>query len=87
MTKIDKLLLAALAATALPGAAMAQTVPDTADVPDMRDVQTGTRIQPILVIGAIRDASAPQRAEQPADSKVPELPVVYEDDAGPAPGN
>ena len=87
MTKIDKLLLAALAAAALPGAAMAQGVPDTADVPDMRDAQTGTRIQPILVIGAIRDSSAPQRAEQPADGSVPELPVVYEDDARPVPGN
>ena len=87
MIKIDKLLLAALAAAALPGAAMAQGVPDTPDVPDARDVQTGSRIQPILVIGAIRDSSAPQRAELPADSKVPELPIVYDDDAGPAPGN
>lgn len=87
MTKIDKILLAALAAAALPGAAMAQSVPDTADVPEARDVQTGTRIQQILVIGAIRDSSAPQRAEQPADRKVPELPIVYEDDTRPAPGN
>ena len=87
MIRIDKLCLAALAAAALPGAAMAQGVPDATDVPDMRDVQTGTRIQPILVIGAIRDSSTPQRAERPADSKVPELPIVYEDDTRPAPGN
>ena len=74
---------AALAAAALPSAAMAQEVPATPDQPDVDDVRTGTRLPMIQVIGAIRDPRAGPRAETPADRTIPELPVVYED--GPAP--
>ena len=76
--------IAALAAgliAALPMAAAAQDDP----APQTRDeVQTGTRIQTITIIGAIRDRRAPRRAERPADRTVPELPVTYEDGARPA---
>ena len=69
-------------ALTMPAVALAQEeppAPDT-DVSDQDyEVRTGTRIQHIVVIGAIRDRSAPQRAEQPADRRVPELPVTYED--------
>jgi hypothetical protein len=64
----------------MPTVALAQDEPPAAEVSDQDyEVQTGTRIQHIVVIGAIRDRSAPQRAEQPADRSVPELPVTYED--------
>ena len=84
MAVSSKLQVAAIAAglmaAALPAAATAQDAPA---VPEVRDeVQTGTRIQPIIVIGAIRDTRAPKRAEQPADRSVPELPVTYEDAPG-----
>jgi len=68
---------AGLIAIALPAAAMAQDEPST---PNARDeVQTGTRIQTITVIGAIRDRRATRRADRPADRRLPELPVTYED--------
>jgi len=73
----SKILLVALAAAALPAVAMAQDVPDT-DAPEGREVRTESRI-PITVIGAIRDTRTTTRAEAPADSSVPELPVVYEE--------
>jgi hypothetical protein len=60
-------------------AAMAQDQPR---VPDRsNEIQTGTRIQTITVIGAIRDRRATKRAERPADRSLPELPVTYEDSA------
>ena len=51
--------------------------------------ETGTRI---TVVGAAKDRAGAQPAENPADSAVPELPVVYEDSAAaqtsaPAPAN
>ena len=68
---------AGLIAIALPAAAAAQDEPTT---PNARDeVQTGSRIQTITVIGAIRDRHATRRAERPADRRLPELPVTYED--------
>jgi hypothetical protein len=80
MARAGKTLLAiaaGLTAAALPGIATAQDAPEA---PDLRDeVQTGTRVPMITVIGAIRDPSAPKQAEQPADTRTPELPVVYED--------
>ena len=82
MARTRKTLLAmaaGLTAATLPAAAAAQEVPETPDVRD--EVRTGTRLPMIEVIGAIRDPRAPKRAEQPADTSVPELPVVYEDDA------
>jgi hypothetical protein len=71
------LLAAGLMVAALPAAATAQDEPTTPD--RSYDVQTGTRIQTITVIGAIRDRRAPKRAERSADRNVPELPVTYED--------
>lgn len=71
-------LAAGLMAATLPAAAMAQDEPATPDVRSS-EVQTGTRIQTITIIGAIRDRRAPKRAERPADRSVPELPVTYED--------
>jgi hypothetical protein len=76
--------IAALAAgliAALPAAATAQDDPATPNV--RQEVQTGTRIQTITLIGAIRDRRAPKRAVRPADRSVPELPVTYEDAARP----
>jgi hypothetical protein len=81
MARSSKILFAAFAAglMALPAVATAQEEPA---VPEARDeVQTGTRIQTITVIGAIRDSRTP-RAEQPADTSLPELPVTYEDAPG-----
>lgn len=80
MARTGKTLLAiaaVLTAAALPATATAQDAPDAPDVRD--EVQTGTRVPMITVIGAIRDPRAPKQAEQPADARAPELPVVYED--------
>ena len=71
-------LSAGLMVATLPTAATAQDEPATPDVRGS-EVQTGTRIQTITIIGAIRDRRAPRRAERPADRSVPELPVTYED--------
>lgn len=81
MTRSRKLVaFAAGIALAMPVAALAQDTPPEAEVPDdVYEAPTGSRIQQIVVIGAIRDRSAPQRAEQPEDRSVPELPVTYED--------
>lgn len=86
MARTRKTLLAVaagLTAVALPAAAAAQDPPETPDVQD--EVRTGTRLPTIVVIGAIRDSRAPAPAEQPADTSVPELPVVYEE-GGAKPG-
>jgi len=69
---------AGLVAIALPAAAAAQDEP-TAPESRTSEVQTGSRIQTITVIGAIRDRNATRRAERPADRRLPELPVTYED--------
>ncbi len=84
MARTSETLLAVamgLTAVALPAAAAAQDAPETPDVRD--EVRTGTRLPMIEVIGAIRDRRAPVRTEAPADTSVPELPVVYEDEAKP----
>lgn len=75
MTRIA-LLGAGMLAFAVPAAAQ-----DEPTAPESRtsEVQTGSRIQTITVIGAIRDRSATRRAERPADRRLPELPVTYED--------
>jgi hypothetical protein len=79
MKKSSKLRIAALGAgmlaIALPAAA--QNQPTTPTGPS--EVQTGTRIQTITVIGAMRDRRATRPAERPADRRLPELPVTYED--------
>ena len=79
MKKSSKLRIAAIGAgvlaIALPAAAQDQ--PTTPTGPS--EVQTGTRIQTITVIGAIRDRRATRPAERPADRRLPELPVTYED--------
>jgi len=82
MTRSRKLLaLAAGLALAAPAVALAQ---EPAESDTDYEVRTGTRIQHVVVIGAVRDRSARPRAERPADRRVPELPVVYEDaPAGP----
>ena len=80
MTRSRKLVVFAAAfAAVLPVAALAQNEPAATDIPEEYDVQTGTRIQHVVVIGAMRDRRASQRAERPADRRVPELPVTYED--------
>ena len=79
-TRKTLLTMAALSAVALPAAATAQDAPEAPDVRD--EMRTGTRLPMIEVIGAIRDPRAPKEAEQPADTSVPELPVVYEDKPG-----
>ena len=79
MKKSSMLRIAALGsgllAIALPAAAQEQ--PTTPTGPS--EVQTGSRIQTITVIGAIRDRRATRPAERPADRRLPELPVTYED--------
>jgi hypothetical protein len=79
MTKSSRLRIAALGAVgfalALPAAA--QNQPTTPTGPS--EVQTGTRIQTITVIGAMRDRRATRPAERPTDRRLPELPVTYED--------
>lgn len=83
MTRARKLVMFAAAfAAVLPVAALAQNEPAATEAPDDYDIQTGTRIQHVVVIGAMRDRRASQRAEQPADRRVPELPVTYEDEPG-----
>ena len=72
---------AGLIAVALPAAAAAQDEPTTPT--EARELQTGSRIQTITIIGAIRDRRATRRAERPADRSVPELPVTYEDSVQP----
>ena len=79
MKKSSKLRIAAIGAgmiaIALPVAAQEQpTTPTGAS-----EVQTGSRIQTITVIGAIRDRRATRPADRPADRRLPELPVTYED--------
>jgi len=70
---------AGLVAIALPAAA--QDRPATPNGPS--EVQTGSRIQTITVIGAMRDSRATRPADRAADRRLPELPVTYED---PQPG-
>ena len=83
MTRARKLVVFAAAFAAfLPVAALAQNEPAAAQAPDDYDIQTGTRIQHVVVIGAMRDRRASQRAEQPTDRRIPELPVTYEDEPG-----
>lgn len=81
MTRSRKLVVFAAAfAAAVPMAAMAQDQTPDADVPDeVYEAQTGTRIQHVVVIGAIKDRNAPARAERSTDRRVPDLPVTYED--------
>lgn len=80
MTRARKLVVfAAALAASMPMVALAQNEPSATEAPDDYDIQTGTRIQHVVVIGAMRDRRASQRAEQPADRRVPELPVTYED--------
>lgn len=72
---------AGLMAVALPAAAAAQ---DETTTPNTREeVQTGTRIQTITIIGAIRDRRATRRAERSDDRRLPVLPVTYEDGVQP----
>jgi hypothetical protein len=81
MTKSYRIAALAAGLAVLPVAAMAQ---DEARVPDRsNEVQTGTRIQTITVIGAITDRRATKRAARPADRNLPELPVTYEDGSVP----
>lgn len=79
MKKSSKLRIAALGTglltIALPAAAQEQ--PTTPAGPS--EVQTGSRIQTITVIGAMRDRRATRPADRPADRRLPELPVTYED--------
>ena len=77
MTKSYRIAAIAAGLAVLPVAAVAQDQPTTPD--RSNEIQTGTRIQTITVIGAIRDRRAPKRAERPADRSLPELPVTYED--------
>jgi hypothetical protein len=72
-------LAAGLMIAPLPAAAFAQEAP--AAPTQVREVETGTRIQTITVFGAIRDPRAPRRAQRAADRSVPQLPVTYEDSA------
>lgn len=81
MTRSYRIAAIAAGLAVLPVAAMAQDEPATPD--RSNEVQTGTRIQTITVIGAIRDRRATKRAERPADRSLPELPVTYEDSATP----
>ena len=81
MTRARKLVVFAAAfAAVLPVAAPAQNEPAATEAPDDYDIQTGTRIQHVVVIGAMRDRRATARAEQPTDRRVPDLPVTYEDE-------
>lgn len=79
MKKSSTLRIAALGtgllAIALPAAA--QEAPTTPTGPS--EVQTGSRIQSITVIGAIRDRRATRPADRATDRRLPELPVTYED--------
>ena len=80
MARSRKTLLVAIAVglTAVAFPAAAQDAPEAPDVRDRNEAQTGTRLPMIEVIGAISDPRARKRAERPADTSVPELPVVYE---------
>lgn len=77
MARLMQLAIAAGLAAGLSTGAIAQQTPAQPDIRD--EVQTGSRIPAIVVIGAIRDPRAPKRAEQPTDRRLPELPIVYED--------
>jgi hypothetical protein len=79
MTKSSHARIAALGAgllaIALPAAAQEQ--PTTPAGPS--EVQTGSRIQTITVIGAMRDRRSTRPADRQSDRRLPELPVTYED--------
>ncbi|TMJ18324.1 MAG: hypothetical protein E6G92_00235 [Alphaproteobacteria bacterium] len=79
MTKSSRLRIAALGAIgfalALPAAAQEQPTAPTGP----SEVQTGSRIQTITVIGAMRDRRAARPADRQSDRRLPELPVSYED--------
>jgi hypothetical protein len=77
MARLMQLAIAAGLAAGLSTGAIAQQTPAQPDIRD--EIRTGTRLPMIEVIGAIRDQRAPKRAEAPADRRLPELPVVYED--------
>lgn len=82
MTERKLVAFAAALAAVLPGAALAQDAPPPeADIPDeVYEARTGTRIQHVVVIGAIRDRDAPARTERTEDRRLPDLPVTYEDE-------
>jgi hypothetical protein len=83
MSLFSKVSGAGIAAAALlafaPAAAQPPAEPDPAPRQEM-EAPTGTRI--MTVIGAIKDPDAPQAPAVREDTRVPELPVVYEDDQG-----
>ena len=68
------------ASTLVPAVAAAQAAPAPI---------TGTRLPPahvpdeqeIVVIGAIKDGKAAKPVDNPADARLPALPVVYDDEA------
>lgn len=74
MTKLAKCaaLAAAAFAIAAPGFALAQTTGSRLPT---------TTVEPVVVIGAIDDGSQSARGEEAADTKIAELPAVYEDAA------
>lgn len=82
MSLFSKVSGAGIAAAALlafsPAAAQPPAGADTA--PPEMEAPTGTRI--MTVIGAIKDSNAVDAPAAREDRRVPELPVVYEDDEG-----
>ena len=68
-----RLALAALAVAALPGLALAQSATGTRIPSDV------TVVEPAIITGAIVDEKAGPQGEDPADTAIPEAPVVYED--------
>ena len=83
-SKVKTHLIAATALVAFAPAAVAQqqSAPPSEATPPADEAAQGVATH-ITVYGAVRDRSATRTAARPADRSVPELPVVYEDDAQP----
>lgn len=76
--------LLAAAAIAMPGVAVAQATP--AQGPEIVADTTPREEITVYSVGSIADRDGGKAVENPRDSKLPALPVVYDDEpAAPAP--
>lgn len=78
--------LLAAAAIAMPAVAVAQETPAPADAPQVAAVPADQEEITVYSIGSIKDRDGAKAVDNPSDSSLPALPVVYDDEpAAPAP--
>ena len=86
LLRLSSLLAAAAAAIALPGVAVAQQTPAPADTPEIAASPADKDEIVVYAVGSIKDRDGPNAVENPRDSKLPAVPVIYENEpAAPAP--